>query len=161
MDHGHIDKQKPQPGMLIVKIGGPAYRIGVGGGAASSMVAGDNASDLDFNAVQRGDAEMLQKVNRVIRACVELGPENPILSIHDQGAGGTGNVLKEIAEGAGAKIDIRKMLIGDPSMSVLELWTAEFQENSALLLNADQEKRFAEICKRERAPFSVVGRVTG
>merc|ERR1719272_1906704 len=129
-----MNKCEPQAGQSIIKLGGPAYRIGVGGGAASSMVAGDNSAELDFNAVQRGDAEMLQKVNRVVRACVELGPENPILSIHDQGAGGTGNVLKEIAEPAGAVIDIRKMLVGDPTMSLLELWIAEFQENHALLL---------------------------
>eukprot|EP00438_Fugacium_kawagutii_P010857 Skav222101 [mRNA] locus=scaffold2165:416524:424426:- [translate_table: standard] len=101
MDHGHLVKEEPQAGQLVVKIGGPAYRIGVGGGAASSMVAGDNQEELDFNAVQRGDAEMQQKVNRVVRACVELGPKNPILSIHDQGAGGSGNVLKEISEPAG------------------------------------------------------------
>merc|ERR1719476_707740 len=161
MDHAHIEKKEPQKGQLIVKIGGPAYRIGVGGGAASSMVAGDNAAELDFNAVQRGDAEMQQKVNRVVRACVELGPENPILSIHDQGAGGTGNVLKEIAEPAGAEIDIRKQLVGDPSMSVLELWTAEFQENNALLLAAEHEDLFNQICQRERVPYAVVGTITG
>eukprot|EP00398_MALV-I-01_sp_L67-1_P000328 gene329-373_t len=109
MDSAHVEKQKPEKGMVIVKLGGPAYKIGVGGGAASSMVAGDNAAELDFNAVQRGDAEMLQKVNRVIRACIELGDGNPILSIHDQGAGGTGNVLKEIAEPAGAVIEINKL----------------------------------------------------
>merc|ERR1719443_2088841 len=150
MDHGHIVKQDPKPGMLVVKIGGPAYRIGVGGGAASSMVAGDNAAELDFNAVQRGDAEMQQKVNRVVRACVELGNSNPILSIHDQGAGGSGNVLKEICEPAGAVIDIRKMHVGDPSMSVLELWTAGFQENNALLLDSKNEAQFDSICKREK-----------
>lgn len=161
MDHGHINKMEPKKGQLVVKLGGPAYRIGVGGGAASSMVAGDNTAELDFNAVQRGDAEMQQKVNRVVRACVELGLKNPILSIHDQGAGGSGNVLKEIAEPAGAEIDIRKLLVGDPSMSVLELWTAEYQENNALLLEAEHEKLFSEICQRERVPFSVVGRITG
>merc|ERR1719356_2430874 len=96
MDHGHIEKRHPEKGQLIVKLGGPAYRIGVGGGAASSMVAGDNAAELDFNAVQRGDAEMLQKVNRVVRACVELGPNNPILSIHDQGAGGSAISLRTL-----------------------------------------------------------------
>merc|ERR1719215_1081044 len=138
MDHAHVEKQEPQKGNLVVKIGGPAYRIGVGGGA-----------------------EMLQKVNRVVRACVELGPRNPILSIHDQGAGGSGNVLKEIAEPAGAVIDIRKLLVGDPSMSVLELWTAEFQENSALLLAPESEALFDKICKRERAPYSVMGVITG
>merc|ERR1719291_924929 len=161
MDHAHAEKQEPAPGQLIVKLGGPAYRIGVGGGAASSMVAGDNAAELDFNAVQRGDAEMLQKVNRVVRACVELGPQNPVLSIHDQGAGGSGNVLKEIAEPAGAVIDIRKMLVGDPSMSLLELWTAEFQENDALLIKPEHEAMFDEICKRERVPYAVVGTITG
>lgn len=161
MDHSHIEKQEPKPGQLVVKIGGPAYRIGVGGGAASSMVAGDNAAELDFNAVQRGDAEMEQKMNRVVRACVELGPQNPITSIHDQGAGGSGNVLKEIAEPAGAVIEIRKLLVGDPSMSVLELWTAEFQENNALLINPEHEDMFDKICKRERVPYSVVGTITG
>merc|ERR1719443_2802928 len=161
MDHGHIGKQDPQPGMLVVKIGGPAYRIGVGGGAASSMVAGDNAAELDFNAVQRGDAEMMQKVNRVIRACIELGDKNPILSIHDQGCGGAGNVLKEICEGKGADIDLRKMLCGDPSMSVLELWIAEYQENDAMLIKPEHEALFDSICKREKVPYSVVGKVTG
>eukprot|EP00403_Amphidinium_massartii_P040668 CAMPEP_0178433096 /NCGR_PEP_ID=MMETSP0689_2-20121128/32728_1 /TAXON_ID=160604 /ORGANISM="Amphidinium massartii, Strain CS-259" /LENGTH=1332 /DNA_ID=CAMNT_0020055111 /DNA_START=36 /DNA_END=4034 /DNA_ORIENTATION=- len=161
MDHRHVEKQEPQQGNLIVKIGGPAYRIGVGGGAASSMVSGDNAAELDFNAVQRGDAEMQQKVNRVVRACVELGAENPILSIHDQGAGGSGNVLKEIAEPAGAVIDIRKMLVGDPSMSLLELWTAEFQENNALLLAPEKQDLFDRICKRERVPYAVVGQISG
>jgi len=161
MDHTHVEKQEPQKGQLVIKIGGPAYRIGVGGGAASSMVAGDNAAELDFNAVQRGDAEMQQKVNRVVRACCELGPKNPILSIHDQGAGGSGNVLKEIAEPAGAIIDIRKMLVGDPSMSLLELWTAEFQENNALLINPEHEALFDKICRRERVPYAVVGQITG
>ncbi|CAK8998999.1 Probable phosphoribosylformylglycinamidine synthase [Durusdinium trenchii] len=161
MDHGHLVKEEPQAGQLVVKIGGPAYRIGVGGGAASSMVAGDNQEELDFNAVQRGDAEMQQKVNRVVRACVELGPKNPILSIHDQGAGGSGNVLKEISEPAGAVIDLRKMHVGDPSMSFLELWTAEFQENNALLLGKESEALFDQICKREKVPYAVVGTITG
>ena len=81
----------PLPGMDVVKVGGPVYRIGVGGGAASSIqVQGDNASDLDFGAVQRGDAEMEQKMNRVLRACIEMDGHNPICSIHDQGAGGNG-----------------------------------------------------------------------
>merc|ERR1719428_1913259 len=161
MDHAHIEKQEPKKDHLVVKVGGTAYRIGVGGGAASSMVAGDNAAELDFNAVQRGDAEMQNKAYRVIQACVELGESNPILSIHDQGAGGAGNVLKEIAEPAGAEIDLRAMLVGDPSMSVLELWTAEYQESCALLLAPEHEAAFAKICARERAPYSVVGRVSG
>merc|ERR1719230_1710385 len=103
----------------------------------------------------------MNKANRVIQACVELGEANPILSIHDQGAGGAGNVLKEIAEPAGAEIDLRKMLVGDPSMSVLELWTAEYQENDALLIAPESLALFDEICKREKALYSVVGHVTG
>lgn len=80
--------------MEVVKVGGPVYRIGVGGGAASSIqVQGDNESELDFGAVQRGDAEMEQKLNRAIRACIEMGSENPICSIHDQGAGGNGEKI--------------------------------------------------------------------
>eukprot|EP00439_Symbiodinium_sp_Y106_P039119 s947_g4.t1 len=161
MDHNHLVKEEPKEGQLVVKIGGPAYRIGVGGGAASSMVAGDNQAELDFNAVQRGDAEMQQKVNRVVRACVELGPKNPILSIHDQGAGGSGNVLKEISEPAGAVIDLRKMHVGDPSMSILELWTAEFQENNALLLPAESAELFDKICKREKVSYAIMGTITG
>ena len=94
MDARHIEKGQPGKGMLVTKIGGPAYRIGMGGGAASSMIQGENIAELDFNAVQRGDAEMEQKLNRVIRACVELGSDNPIISIHDQGAGGNCNVVK-------------------------------------------------------------------
>ncbi len=89
----HINKIQPEKGMEVVKIGGPVYRIGVGGGAASSVqVQGDNAAELDFGAVQRGDAEMEQKLNRLIRACIEMGENNPICSIHDQGAGGNGTV---------------------------------------------------------------------
>ncbi|GLT89070.1 hypothetical protein SLE2022_070710 [Rubroshorea leprosula] len=96
IDHCHISKGEPDIGMLVVKIGGPAYCIGMGGGAASSMVSGQNNADLDFNAVQRGDAEMAQKLYRVVRACIEMEENNPIISIHDQGAGGNCNVVKEI-----------------------------------------------------------------
>lgn len=161
IDDAHLAKGAAEKGMLIVKIGGPAYRIGMGGGAASSMFQGENAESLDFDAVQRGDAEMFQRVNRVIRACVELGASNPIVSIHDQGAGGNGNVLKEICEPAGGRIDLRKLLIGDPTMSAQELWGAEYQENDALLLRPESLELFTALCARERAPFSVVGTVTG
>jgi phosphoribosylformylglycinamidine synthase len=161
IDASHTDKGGPEPEMRVVKIGGPAYRIGMGGGAASSMVHGDNPEHLDFNAVQRGDAEMEQKVNRVIRACSELGPDNPIVSIHDQGAGGNCNVLKEIVEPAGARLEIREIPVGDDSLSVLEIWGAEYQENDALLLRPRDEAVFRELCRRERVPVSVVGQVTG
>ena len=161
IDARHTDKQGPAPGMWVVKIGGPAYRIGMGGGAASSMVQGDNAEHLDFNAVQRGDAEMEQKVNRVIRACSELGEANPIVSIHDQGAGGNCNVLKEIVEPAGAWLEIREIPVGDDSLSVLEIWGAEYQENDALLVRPEDEGFLRSLCERERVPVSFVGRVTG
>jgi phosphoribosylformylglycinamidine synthase len=161
IDARHTAKEKPEPEMWVVKIGGPAYRIGMGGGAASSMVHGDNPEHLDFNAVQRGDAEMEQKVNRVIRACSELGLHNPIVSIHDQGAGGNCNVLKEIVEPAGARLEIREIPVGDDSLSVLEIWGAEYQENDALLLRPSDEAAFRALCERERVPVSFVGRVAG
>jgi phosphoribosylformylglycinamidine synthase len=161
IDARHTEKRAPEPGMRVVKIGGPAYRIGMGGGAASSMVQGENVAELDFNAVQRGDAEMEQKVNRVLRACVELGDENPIVSIHDQGAGGNCNVLKEIVEPAGARIEVRDIPVGDESLSVLEIWGAEYQENDALLLQPEQEEMFRALAEREKVPVAFVGRVSG
>jgi phosphoribosylformylglycinamidine synthase len=161
MDARHTEKGLPEEGMWVVKIGGPAYRIGMGGGAASSMVQGENVAELDFNAVQRGDAEMEQKVNRVLRACVELGDENPIVSIHDQGAGGNCNVLKEIVEPAGARIEVRKIPVGDDSLSVLEIWGAEYQEQDALLLRPRHDKSFRYLCDREKVPVGFVGRITG
>ncbi|OGW32091.1 MAG: phosphoribosylformylglycinamidine synthase [Nitrospirae bacterium GWF2_44_13] len=161
MDARHIEKGQPEKGMLVTKIGGPAYRIGMGGGAASSMIQGENIAELDFNAVQRGDAEMEQKLNRVIRACVELGSDNPIISIHDQGAGGNCNVVKEIIYPAGAKIEIRKIQIGDNTLSVLEIWGAEYQEQNALLIKPDKANIFEELCRREKVPFSFIGQITG
>jgi len=161
MDARHRDKEAPEERMLVVKLGGPAYRIGMGGGAASSMVQGENVEELDFNAVQRGDAEMEQKVNRVIRACVELGEENPIVSIHDQGAGGNCNVLKELVDPAGALIEVRAIAVGDETLSVLEIWGAEYQEADALLLRPERREMFQAICDREKAPVAFVGEVTG
>ncbi|GBE33810.1 phosphoribosylformylglycinamidine synthase [bacterium BMS3Bbin06] len=161
IDDRHIEKGGPEPGMLVVKVGGPAYRIGIGGGAASSMIQGENIEELDFSAVQRGDAEMEQKLNRVIRACVERGAENPIVSIHDQGAGGNSNVVKEIVYPAGAKIEIRNVLLGDNTLSVLEIWGAEYQENDALLIRPESHELFSALCEREKVPFSVIGEITG
>jgi phosphoribosylformylglycinamidine synthase len=125
------------------------------------MVQGENAAELDFNAVQRGDAEMAQKVNRVIRACVELGAENPIVSIHDQGAGGNCNVLKEIVDPLGARINLHEVLLGDQTLSALEIWGAEYQENDALLVRAEDETKFRALCDRERVPVAFLGEVTG
>lgn len=157
-------KIDPKKGMLLAKIGGPVYRIGVGGGAASSVeVQGSNDSDLDFNAVQRGDAEMENKLNRVVRACIEMGDRNPILAIHDQGAGGNGNVLKELVEPgfAGAVIFSKEFQLGDPTINALELWGAEYQENNAILCKMEDRSLLEEICNRERCPICFVGIVTG
>ncbi|MBI5098082.1 MAG: phosphoribosylformylglycinamidine synthase [Nitrospirae bacterium] len=161
MDARHIEKEKPGKGMLVVKIGGPAYRIGIGGGAASSMIQGENIAELDFNAVQRGDAEMEQKMNRVLRACIDMGDENPIVSIHDQGAGGNCNVVKEIIYPAGAKIEVRKIQLGDNTLSVLEIWGAEYQEQNALLLTPEAVALFRKMCEREKVPYAVIGEITG
>jgi phosphoribosylformylglycinamidine synthase len=161
MDARHIEKGKPEKGMLVVKIGGPAYRIGIGGGAASSMIQGENIAELDFNAVQRGDAEMEQKMNRVLRSCIEMGGANPIVSIHDQGAGGNCNVVKEIIYPAGAKINVRKIQLGDNTLSVLEIWGAEYQEQNALLLRSEGIGLFEKMCGREKVPFAVIGEITG
>jgi phosphoribosylformylglycinamidine synthase len=161
MSSGHREKGAPDPGMLMVKLGGPAYRIGMGGGAASSMVQGENVEELDFNAVQRGDAEMAQKASRVIRACVEMGEDNPIVSIHDQGAGGNCNVLKELVEPAGGRVEVRAIPVGDETLSVLEIWGAEYQENDALLLRPEHRDVFQALCDRERVEAAFVGVVTG
>ena len=161
MDARHTEKGVPEKGMLVTKAGGPAYRIGIGGGAASSMIQGANIEELDFNAVQRGDAEMEQKLNRLIRASVEMGDENPIVSIHDQGAGGNCNVLKELIYPEGAKIDLGKIELGDESLSMLEIWGAEYQEQNALLLKPQDKERFDALCKREKVSASHVGEITG
>lgn len=162
MDANMSQKVLPQKGMEVIKIGGPVYRIGVGGGSASSIeVQGDNKMELDFGAVQRGDPEMEQKLNRVVRACIEMGEKNPILSIHDQGAGGNGNVLKELVEPEGAVIFAKKFELGDPSISILELWGAEYQENDAILCKSENTNLLKEIAIREKCSINFVGIVTG
>jgi phosphoribosylformylglycinamidine synthase len=161
IDARHTGKAAAQPGWRILQIGGPAYRIGFGGGAASSMLQGENVEELDFNAVQRGDAETEQRMNRVIRACSEMGDGTLIEVIHDQGAGGPGNVLKELVEASGGRIDIRKIRVGDPTMSVLEIYVAEYQERNGLLVRPESLPAFAEICRREKASFEDLGAVTG
>lgn len=157
----HTEKKEPLKGMLIVQVGGPAYRVGYGGGAASSMMQGENESKLDFDAVQRGDAEMEQKMNRVIRACNEMGDLSLIDVIHDQGAGGPANVLKELVEHAGGRVEIRNIRVGDPTMSVLEIYVAEYQERVGLLISPENIERFQAICAREKVACEVLGEVTG
>ncbi|MDD5552086.1 MAG: AIR synthase-related protein, partial [Candidatus Pacebacteria bacterium] len=161
IDARHVEKKEALQGMLIVQVGGPAYGIGVGGGSASSKLQGENEEELDFNAVQRGDAEMEQKMNRVIRACIEMGDENPIESIHDQGAGGPANVLKELVEKAGGRIELRRIRLGDPTLSVLKIWIAEYQERCGFLIRPERIAEFESICEREKVPCEVLGEVTG
>ncbi len=161
IDDRQTEKDDPVKGMLIVQVGGPAYRVGFGGGAASSMMQGENASDLDFDAVQRGDAEMEQKMNRVIRACNEMGDKTLIDVIHDQGAGGPANVLKELVEHSGGWVEIRDIRVGDPTMSVLEIYVAEYQERNGFLIDSKNIERFKRICEREKVACEVLGEVTG
>lgn len=160
LDDRHLHKGKPEKDMLVVKVGGPAYRIGLGGGAASSRMQDASQAALDFDAVQRGDAEMENKMNRVIRAAIERRDANPIVSIHDQGAGGNGNVLKEISAPNGAELDIRNLVVGDPTMSVKELWGAEFQENDAMLIREKDREFIEAVGKRENVPVMVMGKIT-
>ncbi|TET51728.1 MAG: phosphoribosylformylglycinamidine synthase, partial [Actinomycetota bacterium] len=161
MDGRHTVKEEPARGMLIIQIGGPAYRIGVGGGSASSLIQEKAREELDFNAVQRGNAQMEQKLNRVIRACIEMGDENPILSVHDQGAGGPCNVLTEIVEPAGGRIEIRNIELGDRTMSVLEIWSAEYQERNAFLIPVQKLELLQSICDREKVNLENLGEITG
>mmetsp|Transcript_9220 Transcript_9220/g.27754 ORF Transcript_9220/g.27754 Transcript_9220/m.27754 type:complete len:1375 (-) Transcript_9220:489-4613(-) len=161
MDHRHAKKGVADVGMYVVKIGGPAYRIGMGGGAASSMVQGENRDDLDFNAVQRGDAEMEQKAYRVLRHCVEMGADNPIVAIHDQGAGGNCNVVKELIYPSGGTINLREIYVGDQSLSALEIWGAEYQEQFGLLLRPESLDAFRQLCARENVVCTVLGQADG
>jgi phosphoribosylformylglycinamidine synthase len=161
IDEYHVKKERPVQTMKIVQVGGPAYRIGIGGGAASSMIQGENREELDFNAVQRGNAQMEQKMNRVIRACVEMGDKNPIMSVHDQGAGGPCNVLTELVDPAGGRIEIRNIQVGDKTMSVLEIWGAEYQERNAFLIRREHLNEFQSICRREKVNCEVLGNITG
>lgn len=264
IDNRHLHKADGEISMLVVKIGGPAYRIGMGGGAASSVPSGSNNADLDFNAVQRGDAEMSQKLWRVVRSCVEMGDKNPIVQIHDQGAGGNCNVVKvrtcllgcqsllllvgvgcccrlalaaaassrcaparlsvlafasrcwlllplspckcnasrctqvhtgtchpvlkpvqksmcrswgqppcsdsdltpppghallapaqEIIYPLGAEIDVRAVKVGDETLSVMEIWGAEYQENDCLLIRPEARDLLQSFCDRERCLMQV------
>jgi phosphoribosylformylglycinamidine synthase len=161
IDDKHIEKGEAQKGMLIVQVGGPAYGIGLSGGSASSKLQGENEEELDFNAVQRGDAEMEQKMNRVIRACIEMGDHNPIISAHDQGAGGPANVLKELVEKTGGKIELRRIKLGDPTLSVLKIWIAEYQERCGFLIHLERMEEFKSICEREKVNCEILGEATG
>ena len=149
-------------GALLIQLGGPGMLIGMGGGAASSMATGANTEDLDFDSVQRGNAEIQRRAQEVIDRCWQLGEANPILSIHDVGAGGLSNALPELAHGAGrgAKLDLRAVPSEEPGMSPREIWCNEAQERYVLGIAPDQLELFRTICARERCPFAVLGTAT-
>ncbi len=158
----HVEKATVVPGAKIVVLGGPALLIGLGGGAASSMGAGASAEDLDFASVQRGNPEIQRRAQEVIDACWALGADNPILLIHDVGAGGLSNAVPESVyhEGTGGHIDLRKVPSDEPGMSPLEIWCNEAQERYVLIVDAPRLARFAGLCARERCPFAVIGEVS-
>lgn len=159
----HAFKEQFAPGTLLIQLGGPGMRIGLGGGAASSMQSGSNAEDLDFDSVQRGNAEMQRRAQEVIDRCWALGESNPILSIHDVGAGGLSNALPELVDGAGrgGHFDLRKVPSEEPGMSPLQIWCNESQERYVLAIAPQSIQAFTDICTRERCPFAVVGEATG
>jgi phosphoribosylformylglycinamidine synthase len=158
----HVEKSPIAPGAKIVVLGGPALLIGLGGGAASSVGAGSSTAELDFASVQRGNPEMQRRAQEVIDACWALGDDNPVLLIHDVGAGGLSNAVPEsVAQGGcGGRIDLRRIPTDEPSMSPLELWCNEAQERYVLIVAAAQLAEFGALCERERCPFAVIGEVT-
>jgi len=158
----HAHKADVPAGSLLIQIGGPGMLIGMGGGSASSMATGTNTADLDFNSVQRGNAEIQRRAQEVIDRCWALGAANPILSIHDVGAGGLSNALPELAHGAGrgARIDLRAAPNEEPGMTPREVWCNESQERYVLAIAPVDLERFRALCERERCPFAVVGVAT-
>ena len=156
-----VIKADVEPGSLIVQIGGPAMRIGLGGGAASSMMTGTNSEALDFNSVQRGNAEMQRRCQGVIEACSSLGRANPILSIHDIGAGGLSNGCPELVERTGGTFSLREVHNEEPSMNPMEIWCCEAQERYVLALRPEAREFFERLCARERCPVAFIGVATG
>jgi phosphoribosylformylglycinamidine synthase len=153
-------KKTPKPGDSIVVLGGDNYRIGMGGAAVSSADTGNFESGIELNAIQRSNPEMQKRVANAVRAMVENNI-NPIVSIHDHGAGGHLNCLSELVEDTGGKIDIDKLPIGDPTLSDKEIIGNESQERMGLVISKNDIEVLREICKRERVPFYEVGEVTG
>lgn len=156
------NKHTLKPGTLMIVLGGPGMRIGLGGGAASSMASGANAEDLDFDSVQRGNPEMQRRAQEVIDRCWAAGALNPILAIHDIGAGGLSNAMPELADlsGHGARLTLEAVPVLEKGMSPLEIWSNESQERYALAVAPEDLSRFDAICRRERCPYAVLGTVS-
>jgi phosphoribosylformylglycinamidine synthase len=160
---GHIAKAPIPSGAALIVLGGPAFLIGLGGGAASSLAQGASAEDLDFASVQRDNAEIQRRCQEVIDRCWAMAGDNPILSIHDVGAGGLSNALPELVHdaGLGARLALRAIPSGEPDLSPLELWCNEAQERYVLAVAPDRVDEIAALCARERAPWARVGTATG
>jgi len=160
-DHA-LKRDRLPPGVPLVVLGGPGMLIGLGGGAASSLDAGGNTAELDYASVQRGNPEMQRRAQEVIEQCIALGPDNPILSIHDVGAGGLANAFPELAHGgkAGACFELRKLPVEEPGMSPAEIWCNESQERYVLAIDDQHLEIFSSLCRRERCPFAVAGKTT-
>ncbi|MEY8879425.1 MAG: phosphoribosylformylglycinamidine synthase [Leptothrix sp. (in: b-proteobacteria)] len=149
-------------GTLLIQLGGPGMRIGMGGGAASSMAAGTNTAALDFDSVQRGNPEIQRRAQEVINHCFGLNERNPIVAIHDVGAGGISNAFPELVDGAGkgATFDIRKVPLEETGLAPKEIWCNESQERYVLAIAPESLPLFDAMCQRERAPYAVVGVAT-
>lgn len=150
------------PGSLLIQLGGPGMRIGMGGSAASSMAAGANAAALDFDSVQRGNPEIQRRAQEVINHCWALGDSNPILAIHDVGAGGISNAFPELVDGAGmgARFDLRQVPLEATGLAPKEIWCNESQERYVMAVAAEALPIFSAMAERERCPFAVVGVTT-
>jgi len=162
IDDALTHKDPLPPGALLIQLGGPGLRIGIGGGAASSMGVGANQAELDFNSVQRGNPEIERRAQEVIDRCWQMGADNPILAIHDVGAGGLSNAFPELVNDAkrGAIFDLREVPVEESGMSPAEIWTNESQERYVLAIRPADLARFADIAVRERCPYAVVGQAT-
>ncbi len=149
-------------GTLLIQLGGPGMRIGMGGGAASSMASGTNAAELDFDSVQRGNPEIERRAQEVINHCWTLGTQNPILAIHDVGAGGLSNAFPELVNdaGRGARFDLRAVPLEESGLAPKEIWSNESQERYVMAIAPESLPLFQSFCERERCPFAVVGVAT-
>ncbi|KUG51861.1 phosphoribosylformylglycinamidine synthase [Serinicoccus chungangensis] len=156
---GQTEKVRFPAGTLLVQLGGPGMRIGMGGGAASSMAAGTNAAELDFDSVQRGNPEMQRRAQEVINHCWSRGADNPVLAIHDVGAGGLSNAFPELVDdaGLGARFDLSRVPLAESGLSPKEIWSNESQERYVLAIAPASLEDFAALCERERCPYAVVG----
>lgn len=158
----HIQKDHINLGAKLIVLGGPAMDIGLGGGAASSMNSGQSSEELDFASVQRGNPEMQRRCQEVIDACWQLGADNPIMFIHDVGAGGLSNAMPELVSdgGVGGRFELRAIPNDEPGMSPLQIWCNESQERYVLAVEPERMPVFEEFCRRERAQYAVIGEAT-